>query len=66
MNNPSDDHVVIEPELTTEPEGPNTEATFDEPALKIIMLMNKQKLIPLCHTINRQVQSGLMTDLLVQ
>ena len=30
VNNPSDDHVVIEPELTTEPEGPNTEATFDE------------------------------------
>jgi len=31
VNNPSEDHVGIEPELTTEPEGPNTEATFDEP-----------------------------------
>ena len=31
MNNPSDDHVVIEPELSTEPEDPNTKATFDEP-----------------------------------
>ena len=30
-NNPPDDHVVIEPEPTTEPEGPDTEATFDEP-----------------------------------
>ena len=32
VNNPSEDLVVTEPELTTEPEGPNTEATFDEPA----------------------------------
>ena len=31
VNNPSEDHAVIEPELTTEPEGPNTEATLDEP-----------------------------------
>ena len=31
MNNPPEDHVVIEPEQTAEPEGPNTEATFDEP-----------------------------------
>ena len=30
MNNPPEDHVVIEPEQTAEPEGPNTEATFDE------------------------------------
>ena len=31
MNNPPEDQVVIEPELTAELEGPNTEATFDEP-----------------------------------
>ena len=31
VNNPPEDHVVIEPEQTTKPEGPNTEATFDEP-----------------------------------
>ena len=31
MNNPPEDHVVIEPEQTAELEGPNTEATFDEP-----------------------------------
>ena len=31
MNNPPEDHVVIEPEQTAEPEGPNTKATFDEP-----------------------------------
>ena len=31
MNNLSEDHVVIEPELTMEPEGPNTKATSDEP-----------------------------------
>ena len=66
VNNPSYDHVVIEPGPTTKTEGPNTEATFDERTLKIIMLMNKQKLIPLCKMINRQVRSGLMTGLLVQ
>ena len=37
MNNPSEDHVVFEPEQTGEPDqtiepkGPNPEATFDEP-----------------------------------
>ena len=31
MINPPEDHVVIVPEQTAGPEGPNTEATFDEP-----------------------------------
>ena len=31
MNNPPKDQVVTEPEQTAEPEGPNPEATFDEP-----------------------------------
>ena len=34
MNNPPEDQVVTEPEKTTEPEGPNPEATFDEPPLQ--------------------------------
>ena len=31
VNNLPEDQVVIEPEQTAEPEGPNTKATFDEP-----------------------------------
>ena len=31
MNNPPEDQVVLEPEQKVEPEGPNPEATFDEP-----------------------------------
>ena len=30
VNNPPEDHVVIKPEQTAGPDGPNTEAIFDE------------------------------------
>ena len=59
VNNPPEDQVVIEPE------GPNPEATFDEPPLKITIRMNNQKLKLLCLMMNRQIQSGLMIGILV-
>ena len=43
VNNPSKDHLVIELELTTEPEGPNIEATLDEPP-------------PLDHNVDEQIE----------